>query len=107
MDMGGMLADRRAMQRRSALRALGIGVTAVATAQVAAEAKGNKNRKNHKAKDRCPGQVAPCEAAFAEICTNAMPSDECRAAVHECCASLETCDAGSTMDCIVFRFLTA
>ena len=105
MDMVGMLAERRAVQRRKALRALGIGVTAMAAGSVATEAKGKKGRK--KAKDRCPGQVATCEAAFTGFCQDPLFQEECLAAARECCGPLKTCDAGSAMECFVFRFLTA
>jgi hypothetical protein len=102
MDMVSMLTERRAVQRRNALRAMGIGVTALAAGSVATEAKGKK-----KAKDRCPRQVSSCEAAFAGFCSDPMFQEECLAAVRECCAPLRTCDAGSAMDCVVFRFLVA
>ncbi len=105
MDMVSMLAERRAVQRRTALRALGIGVTAMAAGSIATEAKGKQGRKQ--AKDRCPKQVATCEAAFAGFCDAPTFQEECLAAVRECCAPLKTCDAGSAMDCFVFRFLVA
>ena len=105
MDMESMLAERRAVQRRNALRALGIGVTALAAGSVATDAKKRKKGQK-KAKDRCPNQVAPCEAAFAGFCTDTQFQAECLASVRECCAPLTTCDAGKAMECIVFRFLT-
>jgi hypothetical protein len=105
MDMVGMLAERRAVQRRSALRALGIGVTAMAAGSAATEAKGKKGKQ--KSKDRCPNQVPSCEAGLTGICSDPMFQEECLAAVRECCAPLRTCDAGSAMQCFVFRFLTA
>jgi hypothetical protein len=105
MDMVSMLTERRAVQRRSALRALGIGVTAMAAGSVATEAKRKKGRQ--KAKDRCPSQVSTCEAAFTDFCNDPMFQEECLAAVRECCAPLKTCDAGSAMECFVFRFLVA
>lgn len=105
MDMVSMLAERRAVQRRSALRALGIGVTAMAAGTVAAEAKGKKGRR--KAKDRCPKQVASCEAALTAFCDDKLFQDDCLASARECCAPLKACDAGSAMDCFVFRFLVA
>jgi hypothetical protein len=105
MDMVSMLTERRAVQRRAALRALGIGVTAVAAGSVATEAKGKRKRK--KANDRCPNQVPTCEAAFADFCSDPMFQEECLAAARECCAPLKTCDAGSAFDCFVFRFLVA
>lgn len=109
MDMVSMLTERRAVQRRNALRALGIGVTAVAAGTVATEAKGKKRRQ--KAKDRCPKQVATCEAAFASFCnekrTEERFKEECLASARECCAPLKACDAGSAMDCLVFRFLVS
>lgn len=105
MELMSMLAERRAVQRRNALRALGIGVTAMAARAVATEAKGKKGRQ--KAKDRCPRQVPTCEAAFADFCKDPMFKEECLAAVEECCAPLKTCDAGSAMECFVFRFLVA
>ena len=105
MDMVSMLAERRAVQRRNALRALGIGVTALAAGSVATEAKGKKRRQ--KAKDRCPTQVSTCEAAFTAFCDDKLFQDECLASVRECCAPLKACDAGSAMDCFVFRFLVA
>ena len=105
MDMVSVLTERRAIQRRNALRALGMGVTAMAAGSVATEAKGKKGRQ--KAKDRCPGQVSTCEAAIAGFCTDPMFQEDCLAAARECCAPLKTCDAGSAMDCFVFRFLVA
>ena len=104
MDMMGMLSERRAVQRRSALRALGLGVTAIAAGSVANEAEGKKKRKP---KDRCPSQAAACEAAFAKFCVDPQFQEECLASARECCSPLKTCDAGTAMDCIVFRFLTA
>ncbi|MDQ2653737.1 MAG: hypothetical protein M3Z20_11935 [Chloroflexota bacterium] len=105
MDMVSMLRERRTVQRRGALRALGIGVTALAAGSVATEAKRKKGRQ--KTKDRCPKQVSTCEAAFAGFCSDLMFQEECLAAARECCAPLKTCDAGSAMDCFIFRFLTA
>jgi hypothetical protein len=105
MDMVGMLAERRSVQRRTALRALGVGVTAMAAGTVASEAKGKTGRR--KAKDRCPSQVSTCEAAFARSCVDPMFQEDCLAAARECCTPLKTCDAQSAMDCIIFRFLTA
>jgi hypothetical protein len=104
VDMMSMLAERRSVQRRSALRALGLGVTAAAAGSVVTEVEGKKKRKP---KDRCPSQVATCEAAFANFCVDPQFQEECLAAVRECCGPLKTCDAGSAVDCIVFRFLTA
>jgi hypothetical protein len=104
MEMMSMLAERRSVQRRIALRALGIGVTAMTAGSVATEAKGKKGRK---AKNRCAAQVSTCEAAFAEFCKDPMFQEECLAAVGECCAPLKTCDAGSAMECFVFKFLVA
>lgn len=103
--MMNMLAERRSVQRRTALRALGAGVTAMAAGTVATGAKGKKGRR--KPKDRCPGQVATCEAAFADFCKDPMFQEECLATVGECCDPLKTCDAGSAMECFVFRFLVA
>jgi hypothetical protein len=103
VDVVGMLAERRAVQRRSTLRALGLGVTAMAVESVATEAKKKRGRK--RAKNRCPRQVAPCEAAFTDYCRSWGYQEECLATVRECCASLNTCDAGKAMDCFVFRFL--
>lgn len=105
MDLVGMLEERRAVQRRNALRALGIGVTAMAAGPVATEAKGKKGRK--KPKDRCPQQVATCEAAFTDICKDTFFQEECLAAASECCAPLATCDTSAAMDLFIFRFLTA
>jgi hypothetical protein len=105
MDMVSVLTERRAVQRRNALRALGIGVTAMAVGSVATDAKRKKGRK--KAQDRCPSQVSACEAAFVDFCNDPTFQEECFASVRECCAPLKTCDAGSAMDCFVFRFLTA
>ena len=105
MDMVSMMTERRAVQRRNALRAMGIGVTALAAGSVAGEAKGKKKRKP--AKDRCSKQVAACEAAFADFCNDPMFQEECLAAVRESCAPLETCDAGSAMERFIFRFLVA
>lgn len=105
MDMMNMLAERRSVQRRTALRALGIGITAMAAGSVATEAKGKKGRR--KTKDRCPGQVSTCEAAFADFCKDPMFQEECLAAVGECCGPLKSCDAGNAMECFVFRFLVA
>lgn len=99
-----MLAERRAVQRRSALRALGIGVTAMTAGSVVTEAKGKKGKKT--AKDRCSGQVETCEAAFTGFCSDPDFQDACLATARECCASFGTCDAGSAMACFVFRFLT-
>lgn len=107
MDMMSMLAERRAVQRRNALRALGVSVTAIATGSVATEAKGKGKKGRQKPKDRCPGQVATCEAAFADFCMDPMFQEECLASVRECCGALKTCDAGSAMECFIFRFLTA
>lgn len=104
MDMMTMVAARRSVQRRTALRALGAGVAAVAVAEVAAEAKGKKGRK---AKDRCPAQVSTCEAAFADFCGEPSIQAECLAAARECCAPLKSCDATSAMECFIFRFLVA
>jgi hypothetical protein len=103
VDMMGMLAERRAVQRRNTLRALGIGVTALATGAITTEAKKKKSGRNKK--NRCQRQVAPCEAAFTDLCTTRGFQEECLAAARECCASLKTCDAGEAMDCFVFRFL--
>ena len=105
MDMMSMLAERRSVQRRTALRALGLGVSAVAAGSVASEAKGKKGRQ--KAKDRCPQQVSTCEAAFTSFCVDPMFQEECLASARECCSPLKNCDAQSAMDCIIFRFLTA
>ena len=105
MDMVSALAERRAVQRRTALRALGISVTAMAAGSVTTEAKGKKGRR--KAQDRCPRQVSTCEAAFADFCTDPMFQEESLAAARECCAPLKTCDAGGAMECFIFRFLVA
>lgn len=105
MDMASMLAERRSVQRRTALRALGLGVTAMAAGSVATEAKGKKGQK--KAKDRCPNQVSSCEAAFADFCKDPMFQEECLAAARESCAPLATCDTSAAMERFIFRFLTA
>jgi hypothetical protein len=104
MDMMNMLAERRSVQRRTALRALGVGVTAMAAGSAATEAKGKKGRKT---KDRCPAQISACEAAFVDFCSDPMFQEECLAAARECCAPLKECDASSAMECFVFRFLVA
>ena len=106
MDMVSMLADRRAVQRRSALRALGLGVTALAAAPVVTDAK-RKSKGKQKSKDRCPGQVSTCEAAFTDFCKDPMFQEECLAAARECCAPLATCDTSAAMERFIFRFLTA
>mgnify|MGYP001228364781 CR=1 FL=1 len=105
MDIVGTQVERRAVQRRRALHALGLGVTTLAAGSVATEAKGKKGRKQ-KVKDRCPAQVAPCETAFTGFCGDPDFQEECLATARECCASFGTCDAGSAMACFVFRFLT-
>lgn len=105
MDIAGTLAARRAVRRRGALQALGLGVTALAAGSVATEAKGKKGRKQ-KVKNRCPGQVASCETAFASFCSKPGTQEECLATARECCASFGTCDAGSAMACFVSRFFT-
>lgn len=105
MNIVSLLSERRALQRRTALRALGAGVTAMAAGSVATEAKGKKGHRT--TRDRCPGQVSTCEAAFAGFCNDPMFQEECLAAARACCAPLKTCDAGSAMDCFVFRFLVA
>ncbi|MEZ4563589.1 MAG: hypothetical protein R2853_12725 [Thermomicrobiales bacterium] len=105
MDMASMLTERRAVQRRSAMRALGIGVIATASGSVDTGAKRKKGRQ--KAGDRCPKQVSTCEAAFTGFCNDPVFQEECLAAARECCAPLKTCDAGSAMECFVFRFLAA
>ena len=98
-----MMTERRSVQRRSALRALGLGVTAVAAGSVASGVEGKKR----KSRDRCPGQVATCEAAFAEFCSDPVFQEECLAAARECCAPLATCDTSAAMERFIFRFLTA
>lgn len=105
MDMVSTMTERRAIQRRNALRAMGIGVTALVAGSVAGEAKGKKKRKP--AKDRCPKQVAACEAAFVDFCKDSNVQEECLAAARESCAPLKTCDAGSAMESLIFRFLVA
>lgn len=105
MEIVETLAERRGAARRSALHVLGLGITALAAGSVTTEAKGKKGRKQ-KVKDRCPGQVAMCETAFAGFCSDPGSQEECLAAARECCASFGTCDAGSAMTCMVRRFLT-
>ena len=107
MDLMTMLAERRAVQRLSALRALGLGVSSLAAVPVATEAKGKGGKGRRKAKDRCPGQVATCDAAFTSYCDGRLFEAECLSAAQACCASLKTCDAASAMDCFILHFLVA
>ena len=107
MDLVSMLSERRAVKRRNALRALGIGVTSLAAVPLATEAKGKGGKRRQKAKDRCPNQVATCNAAFTTYCEDRLFGAECLSAARTCCASLQTCDAGSAMDCFILHFLVA
>ncbi len=95
-----------AQDRRRSLKTMSVAaLAAVGLTPRLAAAKG-KSGKAAKNLRKCKKQVAPCETAFAETCSNAMGAEECRNSVAECCAFLGSCNAGDAMECFVELLLT-
>jgi hypothetical protein len=93
-----------AQDRRRSLKTM--SVAALAAAGLTPRLAAAKGKPGKAVKKKCKKQVAPCETAFAETCSNAMGAEECRNSVAECCAFLGSCNAGDAMECFVDLLLT-
>jgi glucokinase len=95
----------RIASRRGSLLALGGAGLAALTGAVGAAAKpkpGKLARK--KVKEKCKAQVGQCEAALSSFCEPSEVPEGCKLALLPCCASLSTCNAGATAQCVAEAF---
>ncbi|MCA9863657.1 MAG: hypothetical protein KC432_11575 [Thermomicrobiales bacterium] len=108
MDLHYQDANALPRGRRSALRAVGLGVAALGALPLLADSadakKRGRKKKSGKVTDRCLPQVAECEAVATTFCANASDKDLCQQTLSACCQSLGTCNGGQSIQCVINAF---
>jgi hypothetical protein len=92
-----------AMSRRASVFALGsVALSGLTGTSVRAGKKGKKC--NKKIDKTCKKQKGVCEASMEAFCEGQVEPAECQQACRPCCATLATCNAGASTECLLGCF---